>query len=58
MRTFNFTDKYEPIPFPGVDMGQGISGVIKTVSDPGIRILETGINPVKNVVSQGLNALS
>ena len=39
-------------------MGQGISRVIKTASDTGIRILETGTTLVKDVVSQGLNAIS
>ena len=53
-----FTNEYEPILFPGADMGQGISSVIKTASDTGIRILETGTTLVKDVVSQGLNAIS
>ena len=39
-------------------MGQGISSVIKTASETGIRILETGTTLVKDVVSQGLNAIS
>ena len=53
-----FTNEYEPIRFPGADMGQGTSSVIKTASDTGIRILETGTTLVKDVVSQGLNVIS
>jgi len=53
-----FTNEYEPILFPGVDMGQGISSVIKTANDTGIRILETGTTLVKDVVAQGLNVIS
>jgi len=37
-----FTNKFEPIPFPGVDMGLGISGVMKDIPDAGIKILDTG----------------
>ena len=47
-----FTNEYEPILFPGADMGQGISNVIKTASDTGIRVLETGTTLVKDVVSR------
>ena len=53
-----FTNEYEPILFPGADMGQGISSVLKTASDTEIRILETGTTLVKDVVSQGLNVIS
>ena len=52
-----FTNEYEPIRFPGADMGQGTSSVIKTASDTGIRILETGTTLVKEVASQGLNII-
>jgi len=53
-----FTNEYKPILFPGADVGLGISGIIKTASDTGIRILETGTTLVKDVVSQGLNVVS
>jgi len=53
-----FTNKYEPIQFPGADMGLGISGVIKTVSHTGMQILEKGSTLVRDVVSQGLNVVS
>jgi len=53
-----FTNEYKPILFPGADVGLGISGVIKTVSDTGIRVLETGTTLVKGVISEGLNVVS
>ena len=53
-----FTNEYKPVLFPGADVGLGISGIIKTASDTGIRILETGTTLVKDVVSQGLNVVS
>ena len=52
------TNEYKPILFPGADVGLGISGVIKTVSDTGIRVLETGTTLVKGVISEGLNVVS
>jgi len=57
IKIIEFTNEYEPIRFPGADMGQGISSVIKTASDTGIRILETGTTLVKDVASQGLNII-
>ena len=53
-----FTNEYKPILLPGADVGLGISGVIKTVGDTGIRVLETGTTLVKDVVSKGLNIVS
>jgi len=53
-----FTNKFEPIPFPGVDVGQGISGPIKDVSDKGLAILDRGSQLVENVVDKGINVLS
>ena len=53
-----FTNEYEPSLFPGADMGQGISSVIKTVSDTGIKVLEIGTTLVKDVVDKGLNVIS
>jgi len=53
-----FANEYEPKQFPGADMGQGISSVIKTVSDTGIRVLETGTTVVKDVIGQGINVIS
>ena len=53
-----FTNEYETILFPGVNMGHGISSVIKTASDTGIRVLETGTTLAKDVVSQGPNVIS
>jgi len=53
-----FTNEYKPVLFPGADAGLGISGIIKTVSDTGTRVLETGTTLVKDVVSQGLNVIS
>jgi len=53
-----FTNEYKPILFPGAGVGLGISGVIKTVSDTGIRVLETGTTLVKRVISEGLNVVS
>ena len=53
-----FTNEYKPILLPGADVGLGISGVIKTVGDTGIRVLETGTTLVKDVVSEGLNIVS
>ena len=46
----DFTNKYEPIPFPGIDVGEGISGVINTLGEAGNKILDTGSNLIKNVV--------
>ena len=53
-----FTNKYDPVPFPGVDVGQGISGLMKDVSDAGASILDQGSRLIENVVDQGINALS
>ena len=53
-----FTNEYKPILFPGADGGLGISGVIKTVSDTGIRVLETGTTLVKGAISERLNVVS
>ena len=53
-----FTNKYDPILFPGADMGLGISSVIKSVSDTGIKVLETGTTLVKDVVDKRLNVIS
>ena len=41
VKIIEFTINYEPIPFPGVDMGLRISGVIKDISDAGIKIIDT-----------------
>jgi len=53
-----FTNEYDPIPFPGVDMGLGISSIIKDISDTGIKILDTGTNLVKDVVDKGVIVIS
>jgi len=53
-----FTNEYKPVLFPGADVGLGISGIIKTASETGIRVLETSTTLVKDVVSQGLNVVS
>ena len=58
IKIIEFTSKYDPIPFPGVDMGQVISGLIKDVSDAGASILDRGSQLIENVVDQGINALS
>ena len=57
IRHIDFTNKYEPIPFPGVDVGVGISGVINTL-EAGNKILDTGSNLVKDVVQTGANLIS
>ena len=49
-----FTNEYKPILLPGAEVGLGISDVIKTVRDTGIRVLETGTTLVKDVVSKRL----
>ena len=54
----DFTNKYEPIPFPGIDVGEGISGVINTLGEAGNKILDTGSNLIKNVVQTGANLIS
>jgi len=46
----NFTNQYEPIPFPGIDVGQGICGVINSIGDAGVKILDIGSDLVKDVV--------
>jgi len=53
-----FTNNYDPIPFPGVNVGQGISGVFRDISDTGLAILDKGSNLIASVVDQGLNVLS
>jgi len=53
-----FTNNYDPTPFPGADVSQGISGLIKDVSDTGLSILDRGSQVVENVVDKGINALS
>jgi len=32
---FEFTNNYEPMPFPGVDLGQGIGGIVQDISELG-----------------------
>jgi len=41
VKIIEFTINYEPIPFPGVDMGLRISEVIKDICDAGIKIIDT-----------------
>ena len=53
-----FTNNYDAIPFPVVDVGQGISGLIKDVSDTGLAILDRVSQLVENVVDKGINVLS
>jgi len=53
-----FTNKYDPILFPGADMGLGKSSVIKSVSDTEIKVLEIGTTLVKDVVDKELNVIS
>jgi len=53
-----FTNKFDPIPFPGVDVGQGDSGLIKDVSDTALAILDRGSQFFENVVDKGINVLS
>jgi len=54
----DFTNTYEPIPFPGIDVGEGISGVINTLGEAGNKILDTGSNLIKDVVQTGANLIS
>ena len=58
IKIIEFINNFEPIPFPGVDMGQGISRLIKDVSGVGLQILDRGSQLVENVVDKGINVLS
>jgi len=58
IETLEFTNKFDPIPFPGVDMGLGISGLINDISDAGVKILDTGSELVKDVVDKGVSVIS
>jgi len=58
IKFIEFTNNFDPIPFPGVDMGQGISGLIKDMSGVGLQILDRGSQLVENVVDKGINVLS
>jgi len=58
IKILEFTNKYEPIPFPGVDMGLGISGLIKDVSDAGAKIINQGSQLVENVIDKGVSVIS
>jgi len=58
IETLEFTNKYEPIPFPGVDMGLGISGLINDISDAGIKIINTRSELVENVIDKGVSVIS
>ena len=53
-----FTNSFEPIPFLGAGEGFGISGVIESIGNAGIKILDTGSNLVKDVVQTGANLIS
>jgi len=53
-----FTHKYKPIPFPEADLGQGISGLIKDVSDAGATILNQGSQLIENVIDKGVSVIS
>ena len=41
-----------------MDVGEGISGLTKDVSDTGLAILDRGSQLVENVVDKGINVLS
>jgi len=58
IETLEFTNKFEPIPFPGVDVGLGISGLIIDVSDAGVQIIDTGSRLVENVIDKGVSVIS
>jgi len=40
IKFIEFTNNFDPIPFPGVDVGQGISGLIRDVSATGLAVLD------------------
>jgi len=58
IQPIEFTNNFEPIPFPGAGEGFGISGVIESIGNAGIKILDTGSNLVKDVVQTGANLIS
>jgi len=58
MKPIEFTNKYDPIPFPGVDVGQGISSLIKDVSEAGATILNQGSQLIENVIDKGVSVIS
>jgi len=58
IKVIEYTNNFDPIPFPGVDVGQGISGLIRDVSETGLAVLDRGSQLVENVVDKGINVLS
>ena len=58
IKFIEFTNNFDPIPFPGVDVGQGISGLIRDVSATGLAVLDRWSQLVENVVDKGINVLS
>ena len=58
IKFIEFTNNFDPISFPGVDVGQGISGLIKDMSRAGLEILDRGSQLVENIVDKGINVLS
>jgi len=54
IKLIKFTNEFDPIPFPGIDVGQGISGVIKDLSEVGLEVLDRGTQLVENVVDKGI----
>jgi len=57
-KDIEFTNNFDPIPFPGVDVRQGISGLIRDGSETGLAVLDRGSQLVENVVDKGINVLS
>lgn len=58
IKIIEFTNKYDPIPFLGIDVGHGIGGLIRDVSNVGLEVLDRASQLVTNVVDKGLNVLS
>jgi len=55
---FEFTNNPEPIPFPGVDLGQAIVGLVQDISEWGSQVIDRGAQFVNNIVDKGINVLT
>ena len=55
---YTFTNKYEAIEFPGVNIGNSIGGGIRDVANVGIRVIDKGTQLITDVVDKGLNIVS
>ena len=58
IKVLEFTNNFKPLPFPGINVGQGIHGVVKDISETGLAVINQRAAIVTKIADQGINALS